>query len=178
MRGHAWRRIAYGCVPLVTSAIVSLAAPAPLRAQVAAPSAVVVQQGETVRLRAGMWEYTGILARIAGDTAVIRFVADSAVVPLAGVQRVQVQRGTRRSVGHIVIGTTLGIAVGALVGGYTGVLVECGTSCGDDGGWAGLAGMAIGSTTGALVGGITGGVLGGRKRYPRFIPAVLPERTP
>lgn len=163
---------------LVTSAIVSLAAPAPLRAQVAAASAVVAQPGELVRLRTGTWEYTGTLARVTADTAVIRFAADSAIVQLAGIQRLQVQRGTRRSVGRILVGTALGFAVGAVVGGYTGVLLECGTSCNDDGGWAGLAGMALGSGTGALVGGITCGVLGGRKRYPRFVPAVLPAPIP
>lgn len=162
-------------LPVIASAfaVAAFGAPASLAAQRATPSAVVAQPGATVRVWTEGWQYTGTLTRVAADTAVIRFATDSAMVPLQAVQRVDVQQGTRRSIGRILVGTGLGAAVGMIVGGYAGVALECGTSCDNDGEWAGLGGAVFGGLTGIVAGGITGGVIGGKKRYPRWVAAEL-----
>lgn len=160
-------------IPAIAFAVAAFGAPAPLAAQRATPSAVVAQPGATVRVWTPGWQYTGTLARVAADTAVIRFASDSAMVPLQAVQRVDVQQGTRRSIGRILVGTGLGAAVGMIVGAYAGVGLECGTSCENDGEWAGLGGAVVGGLTGIVAGGITGGVIGGKKRYPRWVAAEL-----
>lgn len=155
-------------------ALLALLAPSVVEAQRAVPEAVVAQPGATVRVWTPGWRYTGTLGLRGADTAVIRFATDSALVAISAIQRLDVQQGTRHSVGRILAGTGIGVVLGTVVGAFAGVGLECGMSCENDGEWAGLTGAAFGAATGAVVGAIAGGMIGGRKRYPRWIPAVLP----
>lgn len=153
---------------------IALALPATAPAQAAAPSGVVARPSETVRVRTAQWEYTGTLAHVARDTAVIRFSGDSAVVARSSVLHAQVQRGTRRSTPRILITTLVGGVAGTYLGAAAGVLIECGGSCADNDSLDGLAGGLAGATIGMVTGAVAGGVWGARKRYPRWLNAALP----
>lgn len=159
-------------------AALMLLTPAVAQAQRAGPAAVVAQPGATVRAWTPGWHYTGTLGFRGADTVVIRFSGDSATLPVSAIQRIDVQQGTRRSIGRILVGTGVGLAIGTVVGAFAGVGLECGMSCDNDGEWAGIAGGVLGGATGGLVGGIAGGMVGGRKRIPRWVPAELPSRVP
>lgn len=171
---RAWRlRFVRGAAAMAL-AVIGICSPGTIGAQVATASGVVARPGELVRVRTAEWAYTGTLERMAGDTAVLRFGTDSALVPRSLVLGAHVQLGTRRSTTRIVLASLAGATIGMVVGAYTGVLLECGTSCGDDGDLDGIAGGLAGSAMGILVGGIGGGVWGAARRYPRWVPAVLP----
>ncbi len=152
---------------------IALAVPSAAASQVANPSAVVAQPGDLVRLRTAQFEYTGRLVRVANDSALVQFGADSARIARSSVLRTDVQHGTRRSAPRIALLAVAGAAVGTIVGGYAGVLAECGTSC--EGGSAidGVVGGVSGATLGFVIGGVAGGVWGAQKRYPRWVEAVL-----
>lgn len=162
---------------LSLAAAAALLAPA-LGAQVAVPSGVVASPGEVVRVRTDGWLYTGTLGRVTLDSATVLIHADSVRIPRTSVVRLQVQRGTRRSAGRVILGAAVGLVAGGVVGGFTGVGLECGMSCDDDGEWAGIGGAILGTGIGSIAGAITGGVIGGKKRVPRWVPAVLPAAAP
>lgn len=178
MISRAWRRRLERGATAMALAIAALASPGALAAQTAAPSGVVAGPGETVRIRTATWLYTGILRRTSPDSAVIAFRVDSVTIARSSIVRVEAQRGMRRSLPRILVGTAIGTAAGAVIGGLAGVGLECGTSCADDGEMAGFAGVMGGGVLGGVAGGITGGVIGGRKRFPRWLPAVLPLQAP
>lgn len=167
----------------VTTALLAVAFMLPARpdglgAQAATPSAIVARAGETVRVRTGDWIYTGTLTRVTPDTAVVTYSPDSAVVPRAGILRVDVQRGTKRSATRIVLATAAGILGGAIIGGFVGVWAECGSSCSDNGEWGGVGGALSGIALGSLVGGLTGGTIAAQHRVPRWLRADLPQYAP
>lgn len=87
MLDRAWRlRLVRGAAAIAAVAI-ALACPSPSAAQVALPSGVVAQAGELVRVRTAGWEYTGTLAHVVNDTAVVRFgggITGSTIGLLAG----------------------------------------------------------------------------------------------
>ena len=171
---RAWRhRLVRGAAAMAIGVVAALG-PGTLRAQTAAPSGVVARAGEVVRVRTAEWEYTGTLERVTRDTALVRFSGDSALIPRSLVLGAHVQHGTRRSTTRIVLGTLAGASLGMVAGAYTGVLLECGSTCSDQGDFAGLSGGLSGAALGILAGGIGGGMWGASKRYPRWIPAILP----
>lgn len=153
---------------------IALACPSPGSAQTAVASAVVARAGEVVRVRTAGWEYTGTLAHVVNDTAAVRFGGDSIRLARPDVLRLDVQRGTRRSPARIALMAIGGGAAGSILGGSLGLFFECGHSCSDDGAYAGIGGAVTGSTLGFLAGAIGGGIWGAKKRYPRWMRAVLP----
>jgi hypothetical protein len=173
MPDRAWRsRVIRGAAAMAAMAIAA-GVPSAAIAQAANPSAVVARPGEVVRLRTAQWEYTGRLIGATADSAFVLLAPDTARVAKPDVLRIQVQRGTRRSAGRIALVAVAGAAAGTILGGYAGVLAECGTDCSDDGEWSGIAGGVSGAALGMVVGGIAGGMWGAKKRYPRWVDAVL-----
>lgn len=170
MPDRAWRsRILRGAAAMAALAV-ALGVPSAATAQAASPSAVVARPGEVVRLRTAQWEYTGILSRVAGDTAVVHLAADSVRIPRDQVVRTQVQRGTRRSSGRVALFAVGGAATGFFSGAFFGAAL--GEMVSDDE-FAGLSGALVGVAAGTVVGAVTGGIWGAQKRYPRWLDAVL-----
>lgn len=150
-----------------------LSAPLAASAQVAHPL-VTLRAGERVRV----WtnspvEQIGTLTAIVGDTLRVQGGDRSFIILRPAIARLDVQRGTRRSVGAIVVGILLGSAVGTLVGSYAGVLIECSGSCDSGGEYEGLAGGLAGAALGFIAGGAAGGIIGGQRRIPSW-ERVLP----
>ena len=167
MRGFPFAR------SLAVSLVLLLVVPVATFAQVAQPL-VRLTVGERVRV----WtdtpvEQIGTLVAIAGDTLRVRGERPFTILRPA-IARLDVQRGTRRSTGAIVVGILLGSAVGTLVGSYTGVLIECGGSCDGGDGYEGLAGGLAGATLGFIAGGVAGGIIGGQRRIPRWERVIPP----
>jgi hypothetical protein len=140
--------------------------------------------GDTVRVwatRPPLSRAVGLMTRRDGDTLILgalpgrRASFRDLAVPFEAITRVEVHRGSRRSVGWTVAGVFLGLAGGALVGSVAGVTLECGGSCSDQGDLAGIAGFVIGGGLGALAGGIAGGIIGGQRRAS-WQPIALPGR--
>ena len=115
---------------------------------------------------------TDAASTYAGDTAVVRFAADSARIPRDQVVRTHVQRGTRRSGGRIALFAAGGAATGFLSGAFLGA--SLGERVSDDE-YASLGGALSGMAVGTVVGAFAGGIWGAQKRYPRWVGAVLPE---
>lgn len=170
MPDRAWRsRIIRGAAAMAAVAI-AFAVPATGAAQTAAPSGVVARTGELVRVRTSQWEYTGTLARVASDTAVLLFTADSVRIPRHEVLRTEVQRGTRRSSGRVLAFAVGGAAAGFLGGAILGAATAEQVSNDE---YAGIGGAIFGMTLGTLAGSVAGGIWGAKKRYPNWVVAVL-----
>jgi len=134
----------------------------------ARPLVTALRTGDTVRVWAqSPAEQIGAVTRLDADTLGIRRRDGRPFAwSVASLTHIDVQRGTRRSGGRVLVGTLLGGAVGVIAGAYAGYGIECAFDC--EGEYGGLAGGALGALTGGIVGMVTGGIIGGRMRVPRW----------
>ena len=132
------------------------------------PLVNALRTGDTVRVWAqSPAEQIGAVTRLDADTLGIRRRDGRPFAwSVDSLSHIDVQRGTRRSAGRVLVGTLLGGAAGVVVGAYAGYGIECAFDC--EGEYAGLAGGALGALTGGIVGMVTGGIIGGRFRVPRW----------
>ena len=94
---------------------------------------------------------------LAADSGAVRLRVPGAgaavVVPMRGVQRVQLSRGRGRATGEgSIAGATLGALAGYLLATAGGADVGCVNRCGGAGGGAFLMGAGVGAVFGALLG--------------------------
>lgn len=151
-------------------ALLLLVAPALGAQQTAARPLSALRAGDTVRVWASSpAEQVGALAApVADSLAIVRRDGRTVAYPVTMLSRVDVQRGTRRSTGRIILGVIGGAALGTVLGATAGAAIGESSDCTGD--LCGLAGFAVGGLVGGVGGGIVGGVVGARWRARRWEP--------